>query len=54
LANAGAQGAAHVMRLLLDELQMAMTLCGCDQLKPNTPLLRMQHALHQSRLIDCR
>lgn len=29
LAHAGAQGAAHVLRLLRDELEMAMTLCGC-------------------------
>ena len=29
LAHAGARGAAHLMRLLRDELEMAMTLCGC-------------------------
>jgi 4-hydroxymandelate oxidase len=29
LAHAGARGAAHVLRLLRDELEMAMTLCGC-------------------------
>ena len=28
LANAGAAGAAHVLRLLLDELRAAMALCG--------------------------
>ena len=29
LAHAGARGAAHVLRLLRDELEMTMTLCGC-------------------------
>jgi 4-hydroxymandelate oxidase len=29
LANAGAQGVAHVLRLLRDELEVAMALCGC-------------------------
>jgi 4-hydroxymandelate oxidase len=28
LANAGAAGAAHVLRLLLDEFAAAMALCG--------------------------
>ena len=28
LANAGAQGVAHVIRLLRDELEIAMALCG--------------------------
>ncbi|MES2633976.1 MAG: alpha-hydroxy acid oxidase [Pseudomonadota bacterium] len=28
LANAGAVGVAHVLRLLIDELEMAMVLCG--------------------------
>jgi 4-hydroxymandelate oxidase len=46
LANAGAQGAAHVMRLLLDELQMAMTLCGCEGLEKNPTLLRMRTFLN--------
>jgi 4-hydroxymandelate oxidase len=32
LANAGAQGVAHVLRLLRDELEIAMALCGCRQL----------------------
>ena len=37
LANAGAVGVAHVLRLLRDELEIAMALCGCAtlaQLKP--------------------
>lgn len=29
LAHAGAPGVAHVLRLLRDELEMAMALCGC-------------------------
>ena len=32
LANAGAQGVAHVLRLLRDELEIAMALCGCRTL----------------------
>jgi 4-hydroxymandelate oxidase len=29
LTNAGAQGVAHVLRVLRDELEIAMALCGC-------------------------
>ena len=32
LTNAGAVGVAHVLRLLRDELEMAMALCGCASL----------------------
>jgi len=32
LANAGALGVAHVLRLLRDELDVAMALCGCRTL----------------------
>ena len=32
LANAGAMGVAHVLRLLRDELEIAMALCGCREL----------------------
>lgn len=32
LATGGATGVAHVLRLLLDELEMAMALCGCRTL----------------------
>jgi len=32
LACAGAQGAAHVLRLLRDELEATMALCGCATL----------------------
>ncbi len=32
LANAGAAGVAHVLRLLRDELEIAMALCGCTDL----------------------
>lgn len=37
LAHAGAMGVAHVIRLLRDELELAMALCGCatlDQIEP--------------------
>ena len=30
LAHAGARGAAHVLRLLRDEFEMTMALCGCS------------------------
>ncbi|MDP3701490.1 MAG: alpha-hydroxy acid oxidase [Hylemonella sp.] len=33
LANAGALGVAHVLRLLRDELEVAMALCGCRTLE---------------------
>ena len=39
LANAGAAGAAHVLRLLLDELLAAMALCGCADLNQLPPQL---------------
>ena len=32
LAAAGALGVAHVIRLLRDELEMCMALCGCATL----------------------
>lgn len=41
LANAGALGVAHVLRLLRDELEIAMALCGCQTLADAGPdLLR--------------
>jgi 4-hydroxymandelate oxidase len=36
LSNAGAVGVAHVLRLLRDELEVAMTLCGCATLSQVT------------------
>ncbi len=39
LANAGALGVAHVIRLLRDELEMAMALTGCRSLAEATPAL---------------
>jgi 4-hydroxymandelate oxidase len=36
LANAGAVGVAHVLRLLRDELEVAMALCGCSTLSQVT------------------
>jgi 4-hydroxymandelate oxidase len=37
LANAGAVGVAHVLRLLRDELEIAMALCGCASPADCTP-----------------
>ena len=37
LANAGAVGVAHVLRLLRDELEIAMALCGCASLAQAGP-----------------
>lgn len=39
LANAGALGVAHVLRLLRDELEIAMALSGCATLEQATPSL---------------
>ncbi|HSV51174.1 MAG TPA: alpha-hydroxy acid oxidase [Burkholderiaceae bacterium] len=39
LANAGAVGVAHVLRLLRDELEIAMALCGCATLAQASPAL---------------
>jgi 4-hydroxymandelate oxidase len=39
LANAGAQGVAHVLRLLRDELEIAMALCGCRDLSQASAVL---------------
>ncbi len=39
LANAGALGVAHVLRLLRDELEIAMALCGCSTLDQASPEL---------------
>ncbi|MCW5259231.1 alpha-hydroxy-acid oxidizing protein [Verminephrobacter eiseniae] len=39
LANAGAAGVAHVLRLLRDELEIAMALTGCATLAEATPAL---------------
>jgi 4-hydroxymandelate oxidase len=42
LASAGAMGVAQVIRLLRDELEMAMALCGCATLADAGPgLLRL-------------
>ena len=42
LANAGARGVAHVLRLLRDELEMAMALTGCRTLADASGAL-LQH-----------
>ncbi|MBU0829819.1 MAG: alpha-hydroxy-acid oxidizing protein [Gammaproteobacteria bacterium] len=39
LANAGASGVAHVLRLLRDELEIAMALTGCATLADASPAL---------------
>jgi 4-hydroxymandelate oxidase len=39
LAAAGAIGVAHVLRLLRDELEIAMALCGCATLAEASPQL---------------
>jgi len=39
LANAGAAGVAHVLRLLRDELEIAMALCGCRTIADIGPAL---------------
>ena len=43
LANAGAAGVAHVLRLLRDELEVAMALTGCATLAEATPALLEGH-----------
>lgn len=47
LANAGALGVAHVLRLLRDELEMAMALCGCRTLEQATPALFWSQSGHR-------
>ncbi|BDT66162.1 4-hydroxymandelate oxidase [Comamonadaceae bacterium OS-1] len=42
LANAGAVGVAHVLRLLRDELEIAMALCGCQTLDQANPALLLE------------
>ncbi|MBB1075620.1 alpha-hydroxy-acid oxidizing protein [Rhodoferax sp. 4810] len=51
LANAGALGVAHVIRLLRDELEIAMALCGCATLADVTVdcLFSPDEAVGQSR-----
>jgi 4-hydroxymandelate oxidase len=44
LANAGAIGVAHVLRLLRDELEIAMALCGCRTLDQTSPALLQRTA----------
>jgi 4-hydroxymandelate oxidase len=43
LANAGAVGVAHVLRLLRDELEIAMALCGCATLAEVTTAVLYDH-----------
>lgn len=46
LAHAGAVGVAHALRLLRDELEMAMALTGCAALAQVTPALLEGHSHH--------
>ena len=45
LAHAGAAGVAHVLRLLRDELEIAMALTGCSALAQATPALLNGHKI---------
>lgn len=49
LANAGAAGVAHVLRLLRDELEIAMALTGCATLADASPALLDLDAAHFKR-----
>jgi len=49
LANAGAAGVAHVLRLLRDELEIAMALTGCATLADASPALLDMDAAHFKR-----
>jgi len=46
LAVAGALGVAHMLRLLRDELEIAMALCGCKTLDTATPALFARPPTH--------
>jgi 4-hydroxymandelate oxidase len=46
LVNAGAVGVAHVLRLLRDELEIAMALSGCAHLSDAGPALLRSRAQH--------
>ena len=42
LAHAGAHGVAHVVRLLRDELEIAMALTGCRSLADEISLIKCE------------
>ena len=42
LAHAGAHGVAHVVRLLRDELEIAMALTGCRSLEDDISLIKCE------------
>lgn len=50
LANAGAVGVAHVLRLLRDELEIAMALCGCATLAQASPALLFERGVEKSTI----
>jgi 4-hydroxymandelate oxidase len=43
LASSGAVGVAHVLRLLRDELEIAMALTGCRDLRHCTEVVDITH-----------
>ena len=45
LASAGAVGVAHLLRLLRDELEIAMALCGCASLDEVTRAVLAESAM---------
>lgn len=47
LANAGAVGVAHILRLLRDELEIAMALSGCARLADAGSALLRPHGMEQ-------
>lgn len=49
LANAGAVGVAHVLRLLRDELEIAMALSGCAHLTDAGSALLRPHGVQPGR-----
>jgi 4-hydroxymandelate oxidase len=49
LAHAGAQGVAHVLRLLRDEFEMSLALCGCAHVKD----IHLNHVVALEHLRRC-
>ena len=49
LVNAGAVGVAHVLKLLRDELEIAMALSGCAQVSDASPALLRSRTGHHVR-----
>ena len=49
LVNAGAVGVAHVLKLLRDELEIAMALSGCAQVSDASPAMLRSRTGHHVR-----